>query len=373
MSASPAGNGPGATIITQGGAALRSPGRAAVRVYVERTVCDVDQGCNEGVPDESGAPIDLSEPGLSYSWEYGPTTAYGLRTAPRPVDTAGSLPAILAPLGYERLYHFRLVISGPNWTRLGVDNTVRVPHTALRPRARIRYEFQRSGRTLRVKRIAVFDAVGSYVTIVYCSSVSFGCDPIGATRRARSAELTHALDIYLEPRDELAVELSDRPRIVGPPSDYYTSNPAYEADLIARPRPTILTRCGRGVLIPSTIPGSLDPCLNILLLTSGPRITHLSIDSAPLGLRVAVLCHGPGCPRRRTITRVRGGSDAPPLRSVALPGFRRLRAGATLDIVLTRPGSLGISRRLRITRTGVVRGPLRCIALGSARRLTACR
>jgi hypothetical protein len=105
------------------------------------------------------------------------------------------------------------------------------------------------------------------------------------------------------------------------------------------------------------------------VLPSGLRIKVLQVE-APRGARVRIRCRGRGCPRRRSRRRPprSSGPLAIPARSRRYRRFERwLRAPATLEIVVTKPGRIGKYTRLRVRRG---KRPLRkdlCIFPGKRR------
>jgi hypothetical protein len=93
----------------------------------------------------------------------------------------------------------------------------------------------------------------------------------------------------------------------------------------------------------------------------GIRIEQLVVN-APDGARVEIRCRGRGCPFRRLVRRTRP-------QTVRVRRFARriLRAGAVVQVWVTRPGEIGKYTRLRI-RSG--RRPVRvdrCLLPGSRR------
>jgi hypothetical protein len=98
------------------------------------------------------------------------------------------------------------------------------------------------------------------------------------------------------------------------------------------------------------------------LTVTGARLTRLTV-TAPRGARIAVVCHGPGCPTRRvaeiaSVTHVR-------------PFERDLRAGVRLTITVSKPGYISKVTTIVIRRG---RAPARrdmCLAPG-ARKPSAC-
>ena len=99
---------------------------------------------------------------------------------------------------------------------------------------------------------------------------------------------------------------------------------------------------------------------------TGVRIDLLSVRSTG-GTRILVRCKGRGCPWAR---RTSGSSaSATRVRVVRIPGFnrRRLRAGAVIEVFVTREGTIGKYTSLRVRR---LRPPERtdgCTAPGAVR------
>ena len=119
------------------------------------------------------------------------------------------------------------------------------------------------------------------------------------------------------------------------------------------------------VLPRSRAPALLSPFPIVRLAGSltgtGARIRLLSV-SAPVCSRVTIRCRGRGCPFRRR-TRQKGRK---PLRVRALQG-KRLRAGAQLEVLVSKRDRIGKYTRFRIMRD---RPPLRvdrCLPFGEKR------
>jgi hypothetical protein len=98
----------------------------------------------------------------------------------------------------------------------------------------------------------------------------------------------------------------------------------------------------------------------------GATIRRLTIR-APYGSTVAIRCRGRGCPfRRKNQTLARAGAKTPSTTiRVKKLEQRLLRAGASIKILVSRPGEIGKYTRFKI-RTG--KAPLRtdlCLAPGS--------
>jgi hypothetical protein len=77
-------------------------------------VTDTTAVLNGGV-DSSGSP--------TYYFEYGPTAAYGSKTAPVPFDQRMSVQTLVAGLTPATVYHFRLVAARPDRAARGADAT----------------------------------------------------------------------------------------------------------------------------------------------------------------------------------------------------------------------------------------------------------
>jgi PKD repeat protein len=74
-----------------------------------------------------------------------------------------------------------------------------------------------------------------------------------------------------------------------------------------------------------------------VILRGSARLSLLSVK-APTGARVKVICHGGGCPKKRSVVlRVASGKSTLRVRSLE----RRLRRGAVIEIFVTAPGRIG--------------------------------
>jgi hypothetical protein len=74
-----------------------------------------------------------------------------------------------------------------------------------------------------------------------------------------------------------------------------------------------------------------------VILRGSARLSLLSVK-APKGARVKVICHGGGCPKKKSIVlRVASGKSAVRVRSLE----RRLRSGAVIEVFVTAPGRIG--------------------------------
>jgi PKD repeat protein len=81
-----------------------------------------------------------------------------------------------------------------------------------------------------------------------------------------------------------------------------------------------------------------------VILRGFARLSLLSIK-APTGARVRVICHGGGCPKKKSVVlRVASGTSSVRVRSLE----RRLRAGAVIEVFVTAPGRIGKYARITI-------------------------
>ena len=81
-----------------------------------------------------------------------------------------------------------------------------------------------------------------------------------------------------------------------------------------------------------------------VILRGSARLSLLSVK-APTGARVKVVCHGGGCPKKRSVVlRVASGKRAVRVRSFE----RRLRRGAVIEVFVTAPGRIGKYTRFTI-------------------------
>jgi PKD repeat protein len=81
-----------------------------------------------------------------------------------------------------------------------------------------------------------------------------------------------------------------------------------------------------------------------VILRASARLSLLSVK-APTGARVKVICHGGGCPKKKSVVlRVASGKSSVRVRSLE----RRLRAGAVIEVFVTAPGRIGKYTRITI-------------------------
>jgi PKD repeat protein len=81
-----------------------------------------------------------------------------------------------------------------------------------------------------------------------------------------------------------------------------------------------------------------------VILRGSARLSLLLVK-APTGARVKVICHGGGCPKKKSVVlRVASGKRSVRVRSLE----RRLRTGAVIEIFVTAPGRIGKYARITI-------------------------
>jgi hypothetical protein len=81
-----------------------------------------------------------------------------------------------------------------------------------------------------------------------------------------------------------------------------------------------------------------------VILRGFARLSLLLVK-APAGARVKVICHGGGCPKKKSVVlRVAAGKRSVRVRSLE----RRLRTGAVIEIFVTAPGRIGKYARITI-------------------------
>jgi hypothetical protein len=74
-----------------------------------------------------------------------------------------------------------------------------------------------------------------------------------------------------------------------------------------------------------------------VILRGFARLSLLSVK-APTGARVRVVCHGRGCPKKKSVVlRVASGKSAVRVRSLE----RQLRSGTVIEVFVTAPGRIG--------------------------------
>ena len=81
-----------------------------------------------------------------------------------------------------------------------------------------------------------------------------------------------------------------------------------------------------------------------VILRGSARLNLLTVK-APSGARVKVICHGGGCPKKKSVVlRVPSGKSSVRVRSLE----RRLRTGAVIEVFVTAPGRIGKYTRVTI-------------------------
>ena len=81
-----------------------------------------------------------------------------------------------------------------------------------------------------------------------------------------------------------------------------------------------------------------------VILRGFARLSLLSVK-APTGARVRVVCHGGGCPKKKSVVlRVASGKSAVRVRSLE----RRLHSGTVIEVFVTAPGRIGKYARITI-------------------------
>jgi hypothetical protein len=108
-----------------------------------------------------------------------------------------------------------------------------------------------------------------------------------------------------------------------------------------------------------------------LVRGTNPRLRRLRVAKLPAGARVRLRCAGRRCPfNRRTVARQRGRSLD--LRRALGRAARRLRAGQTLEILVTAHAYNGKLFRWRLRSGRVPRLATRCIPLGNTKPRRRC-
>jgi hypothetical protein len=125
--------------------------------------------------------------------------------------------------------------------------------------------------------------------------------------------------------------------------------PAPPAVLIAPPRSAVASQAAR----PPSPPALMAPFpvvrIGGVAVAGGLKLRLLKVQQAPAGALVRVRCHGRGCPRHgsRRIT-VAGPHGVP---AIVFGAFERyLRAGAVVEVLVSKAGEIGKYTRLRVRR-----------------------
>jgi hypothetical protein len=124
------------------------------------------------------------------------------------------------------------------------------------------------------------------------------------------------------------------------------------------------------ILVRNRPPDFLSPFPRVrvrgVTTATGARIDLLSVRT-PGGTRILARCNGSGCPWARNIQRARFSAGR--VRSVTIAGFshRRLRAGAVIEVFVTREALIGKYTRIKIRRLRPPKRVDRCTSPGAAR------
>jgi FG-GAP-like repeat/Putative metal-binding motif/FG-GAP repeat len=155
---------------------------------------------------------------------------------------------------------------------------------------------------------------------------------------------------------------------VSPPLDCRDTDPAIRPGVRDRPGDGIDQDCnGRDAPLPV-----LSRALVGLWATypSGyTKFTEMTISPVRRGDRVRLTCRGRGCTKRTATVRVRKNQRK--LSMLRHIGSARLRRGATVELRVTRPGTIGRVSRWEIRAPQIPKLTRRCVRPGS-RRLARC-
>jgi hypothetical protein len=100
-----------------------------------------------------------------------------------------------------------------------------------------------------------------------------------------------------------------------------------------------------------------------VILRGSARLS-LFLVKAPSGARVKVVCHGGGCPKKKSVVlRVASGKGSVRVRSLE----RRLRAGAVIEVFVTAPGRIGKYARITIRANAAPARRDLCLQPGKAK------
>ena len=321
---------------------------------------------------------------ITWWFEYGPTAAYGSRTAERereaPVDDplerscgadADDVYADVDDLAYGATYHYRLVGRFRDGRiEAGEERTFAPAATALRPQQRVSFQHDEGAPgTSIVTNVRVHDAPrGSLVETHRCHELNIGAELGRARVRRRDQLVLRRVEVRRfrpEPGRPHPGVVPCAPhvtvRVVPPPGrGVETATAIYPH---GRRAPRIETHCVRPFV---------RECVSISATSLGPRLMRLSLDSVLHGSRVRIDCSGPGCPSTRLDRVVRVPRGRGPYGRLRPPGYERLRPGARLRIFISRPGSFGAYRSLRVTRAEVRMSGYGCLDAERPRRIVAC-
>lgn len=307
-------------------------------------------------------------------FEYGPTTAYGMRTGPGDIlgHDGGVISSSLDGLQHDVIYHYRVgVVTTDGRTVVGEDRTAVAPTRPLRPRGSVLLQGVRKGATaFSYRRVVAAGAVGTTATVSSCRRMprqEAACRVLRSVRVTRNPQLlARNVRVPIETRREgqLGRHPELRVRITG--SDG-TSITQYATGLRG-PTPFLTTGCELPPLPGGQV--STPSCVGIDVQTSGRRIRVVRLRNLGSFSTAELACAGRGCPA--AVTRIGPlGSDTS-FQTLERKGYSRMAAGTRLDVYVTKPGAIGIHRRFTVRRSSVIRGDHDCIRPGTSRATFSC-
>jgi putative metal-binding protein len=254
--------------------------------------------------------VNPREYAATYTFEYGPTTAYGQSTPVGQAGDGGSPTAVasaLSGLTPQASYHYRLTAASSRGTTHGQDATLTTP-AAPQPQPEPRLEPQPPAPTPPAATAPNPDGDGDGVLR------PADCDDANPRRFVGARDVPgNGVDEDCDGRD------AGFPRVTSTVAANWMSN--------------------------------------VFL-----RITRLRVTSVPAGGAVEIVCRGRGCPfaRRRFSPGRAGAVDA--TRAFRLA---RLGSGAVLEVRILAPGAVGKVVRYSIRQRVIPRGRVLCLPPGA--------
>ena len=321
---------------------------------------------------------------ITWWFEYGPTAAYGSRTAERereaPVDDplerscgadADDVYADVDDLAYGATYHYRLVGRFRDGRiEAGEERTFAPAATALRPQQRVSFQHDEGAPgTSIVTNVRVHDAPrGSLVETNRCHELNIGAELGRARVRRRDQLVLRRVEVRRfrpepgRPHPGLGALRAPRHR-PGRPAARAGSGDRHR-DLPARPARTADRDALRAPVRARVRVDQRD--------IARPAADAAGARERAAWVPVRIDCSGAGCPSTRLERVVRVPRGRGPYGRLRPPGYERLRPGARLRIFISRPGSFGAYRSLRVTRAEVRMSGYRCLDAERPRRIVAC-
>jgi hypothetical protein len=294
--------------------------------------------------------------------EYGTTPAYGQRT-PEELEPTKTLSAKLTDLQFGVEYQYRMVATVDGVPFAGPNATLFLPYPALHLPARldVRIAAIAPGGRTRVRNLTLSEVPPG--TLAEVSTCVFRRDP--ECRKTTQFTTTGGPTVFL------------RGRTFGPRTGVAVT--AYQPDgqvidtimkFLGGGAPQVSVSCG--LARPGERNYSEQPCVAIRTVSrAGSAALRLRVEGVQDGMTIEVRCRGGGCPQARSVYPVEVPVAGVGV-TVTPTGYSRLRPGSVLEVLVTRPRTTGVERRITVGRRQASVSEYRCVARDSLEAVIGC-